>query len=114
MLIYKILLPGEWTEFEESGAFAGTPADRNSGFQHCATREQVGAVARRVYPDEPDLVLLALDPEPLGESLRWEQAPGRGIFPHVYGPLPRNAVATVYRVPGAGAVEEVLGPPRMG
>ncbi|MFU8853238.1 DUF952 domain-containing protein [Micromonospora sp. SL1-18] len=108
MLIYKILLPAEWAEFETTGRFDGSPFDRSSGFIHCSSREQVGATAMRVFEQEPALVVVALDTQLLGESVRWEDAADGGNFPHVYAALPLSAAVAVYRVAGASSMDEVL------
>ena len=111
MLIYKILLPAEWAEFDATGRFDGSPFDHSSGFVHCSSREQVGRTAMRVFERESALVVVALDTAVLGESVRWEEAPSGEPFPHVYATLPRSAVVAVYRAAEASAVDEVL-PPR--
>ena len=49
VLIYKILLPTEWTEFETTGRFNGSPFDRSSGFVHSSFREQAGGTAMRLF-----------------------------------------------------------------
>jgi uncharacterized protein (DUF952 family) len=108
VLIYKILLPAEWAELEAAGSFDGSPFDRDSGFIHCSSRAQVGATALRVFGQESALVVVAVDTTVLGDSLRWEDASSGGSFPHIYGDLPLNAVAAVYRVAGATAVDEAL------
>jgi uncharacterized protein (DUF952 family) len=108
VLIYKILLPAEWAAFETTGAFDGSPFDRGSGFVHFSSREQVGSTARRVFGQEPALVVVAVDTQMLGDSVRWEDAPDGGPFPHVYASLPLSAVVAVYQVSGAAAVDEVL------
>jgi uncharacterized protein (DUF952 family) len=95
MRIYKILLPGEWAEFEASGRFDGSPLDRSSGFIHCSSGDQVAATARRVFPHEPVLVVVAVDADALGDAVRWEPVPDGGVFPHVYAPLPMSAVVEV-------------------
>lgn len=107
MLIYKILLPAEWAAFEAAGRFDGSPFDRESGFVHCSSREQVGATALRFFPDEPALVVAAIDADVLGASVRWEES-ADGVFPHVYAPVPRAAVTAVYEVAGAAEVGRVL------
>ena len=104
MPIYKILLPAEWAEFEAAGVFEGSPLDRADGFVHLSTGEQVGPTARRFFAGAADLVVLAVDPGPLGERLRWEESPHGGTFPHLYAPLPLTAVLEVHRFPGAEAV----------
>jgi uncharacterized protein (DUF952 family) len=108
MLIYKILLPPEWAEFEARGHFTGSPFDLTSGFIHCSSRVQVGATAGRVFPDEPALAVVALEAEKLGHAVRWESTPDGDAFPHVYAPLPMGAVAAVYHVAGAGQVDALL------
>jgi uncharacterized protein (DUF952 family) len=108
MLIYKILLPSEWAEFEATGRFDGSPFDRSSGFIHCSSREQVSGTAQRVFGDEPELVVVAVDAQMVGESLIWEAAADGGRYPHVYAPLPLNAVAAVYRVAGAPSVDDLV------
>ncbi|MFC7241895.1 DUF952 domain-containing protein [Catellatospora aurea] len=110
MLIYKILLPSEWAAFERAGRFDGSPFDHESGFIHLSSREQVAATALRVFGNEPELVVAAVDTQAVEESLRWEESRDRGVFPHVYGPLPRSAVIAVHHVAGAAAVEETLPP----
>jgi uncharacterized protein (DUF952 family) len=47
VLIYKILLPSQWAEFEAAGRFDGSPFDRSCGFIHCSSREHVGGTALR-------------------------------------------------------------------
>jgi uncharacterized protein (DUF952 family) len=111
VLIYKILLPAEWAEFEAAGRFEGSPVDRRDGFIHCSSRIQVGGTARRFFSQEPALVILAVDADMLGHSVRWEAASdGKGVFPHVYGVLPRDAVAAVHHVSDASSVDETLPP----
>jgi len=109
VLIYKILLPAEWAAFEAADRFDGSPFDHSSGYIHCSSREQVGATAARFFADEPALIIVALDAERLGSHLRWEQAPEGGSFPHVYAPLPSDAVVAVHHVAGAATVDETVG-----
>ena len=90
MLIYKILLPDEWSQFEAAGRFDGSPLDASSGFVHCSSGEQVAATTSRYFAGAGELVVVALDTAKLGETVRWEHS-----FPHVYGPLPLSAVVEV-------------------
>lgn len=75
MLIYKILLPDEWAAFEAAESFDGSQFDRDSGFIHCSSREQVRHTPMRVFPHEPALVVAAIDTTVLGDFVRWEDAP---------------------------------------
>lgn len=114
VLIYKILLPPEWAQFEADGRFDGSPFDHRSGFIHCSSREQVGATAMRVFANEPALVVVVLDAELLGPHVRWEGAPGGEDFPHVYASVPLDAVVAVHRVAGAALVGPALQRPAQG
>ena len=109
MLIYKILRPSEWQQFEIDGRFEGSPDDRRDGFIHCSSRVQVGATALRHFADQAELIVLALDADTIESVLQWEPSSSGELFPHVYAPLPRKSVVQVHHVSGAAAVDDVLG-----
>ena len=73
--------------------------DSDIGFVHLSTRAQVHLPANRIFAGRSDLVLLYLDPDRLGSPLRWEPGvpgdPAAMVFPHLYGPLPVEAVVGV-------------------
>jgi uncharacterized protein (DUF952 family) len=78
----------------------------STGFVHLSTPEQVHLPANRLYAGRADLVLLRLDPALLTSPIRWEPGvatdPAAMVFPHLYGPLPVEAVISVTRyLPGA-------------
>jgi len=108
VLIYKILLPAEWADFEAEGRFDGSADDLRDGFIHCSSREQVGATARRFFSAEPELFLAVIDSGSLGDAVRWEPASNGELFPHVYMPLPISAVIGVHRVEGASKLDDIL------
>jgi uncharacterized protein (DUF952 family) len=108
VMIYKILLPEEWDRFAAAGQFDGSSFDRESGFIHLSSRDQVADTARRVFADDPLLVVAAIDEHLVSESLRWETASSHGTFPHVYGVLPLAAVVGTFLVAGASGIDDVL------
>jgi uncharacterized protein (DUF952 family) len=87
IMIYKILLPSEWAQFQPAEHFAGSALDRRSGFVHRSARGQLAATARRFFRDEPLLIVVGLDEAALAD-VRWEATPDGQSFPHVYGPCP--------------------------
>ncbi|OJF11289.1 DUF952 domain-containing protein [Couchioplanes caeruleus] len=108
MLVYKILLSGEWSRFQASGSFDGSPFDRSSGYIHLSTREQVAGTAERRFADEGALVLLGVEADAFGDKLRWEMMPNGGPYPHLYDCLTLDDVVAVHHAPDAAAVEETL------
>ncbi|MGV9450455.1 DUF952 domain-containing protein [Streptomyces sp. NPDC003635] len=69
---------------------------REEGFIHCSTRVQLPGVAASFFSDLDDLVVLVVDPDRLRVPVRYEAAePGGEEFPHVYGPIPVDAVVGV-------------------
>ncbi len=92
MLIYKIFRGPEWGELERTGQTRGAPVDLADGFIHFSTAEQVAETARRHFANQTGLVLAAIDTEQLGAALKWEPSRGGADFPHLYAPLPLEAV----------------------
>ncbi|MER5385752.1 DUF952 domain-containing protein [Streptomyces sp. NPDC002688] len=91
-----------WDAARASGAFEMSTRGRTlqeEGFIHCSLRHQLPAVAAMLYgsytgPDE--LVVLVVDAERLDVPVRFEaMEPGGEEFPHIYGPIPVDAVADV-------------------
>lgn len=84
MLIFKIFRADEWQDLVDHGETDGAPVDIADGFVHFSTAEQVAETAAKHFAGEDGLVLLALDPETLGEALKWEVSRGGALFPHLY------------------------------
>jgi uncharacterized protein (DUF952 family) len=101
-LIYTLVRAADWAAAEAAGAYAGSADDRRDGFLHFSDAAQLRATAAKHRAGVPDLLLVAVDPTRLGDALRWEAAAGGsrpGLFPHLYGRLPVDAVASVTRLP---------------
>ncbi len=91
-LIFHMCRRDEWEEARSRGTYAGSSQDRQDGFIHFSTAEQLPGSARKHRAGQPDIVLLAVDPAPLADALRWEPSRGGALFPHLYGSLPVSAV----------------------
>ncbi len=87
MLIYKILRAVEWQALQQAGQTPGAPVDVADGFVHFSTADQARETAARHFAGETGLLLLALEAESLGDTLKWEPSRGGALFPHLYGPL---------------------------
>lgn len=94
-MIYKICHRDEWEAAERAGAYGGSPADRKDGFIHFSRSPQVMGTLNKWYAGAGDLVLVAVNPDPLGAALIYEASRDGALFPHLYGPLPLAAVQWV-------------------
>jgi uncharacterized protein (DUF952 family) len=65
------------------------------GFIHCSHADQVARSANRHYGDADELLAVCLDADRLGPALRVEPSQGGELYPHIYGPIPPDAVAGV-------------------
>nr|WP_240940039.1 DUF952 domain-containing protein [Planosporangium flavigriseum] len=98
----------EWAAAEVRGAYAGSADDERDGFIHLSGPDQVVETAARHFAGRTDLTLLAVDPQRLGDDLRWEPSRGGALFPHLYAPLPVDAVVAVRAVPDDRPVAEAV------
>ncbi|MGW0179997.1 DUF952 domain-containing protein [Nocardia sp. NPDC003345] len=111
--LVHLCTPGEWATAQQLGAHR-PPSLVSEGFVHLSTPAQVHLPANRLFAGRDDMVLLRLDPARLGAPVRWEPGvPGDDPdmrFPHLYGPLPVEAVVAVreYR-PGPDGRYAALG-----
>jgi uncharacterized protein (DUF952 family) len=97
--IYKICTSSEWAEAERAGIYRGSAADLKDGFIHFSTAEQATETAAKWFAGQPDLVLIAVASEMLGDKLKWEPSRGGALFPHLYSELSLKAVLRVVPLP---------------
>jgi uncharacterized protein (DUF952 family) len=96
--VLHIASSADWDAARAAGAIR--PASLESeGFVHCSTRAQLPATLARHFRGAGDLVLLVLDSAVLGDALRWDEGHPGEAFPHVYAPIPLDAVTAVEHVP---------------
>jgi uncharacterized protein (DUF952 family) len=94
---FKVLTAGQWLQFEADGLFDGAPVDLADGYIHLSTAEQLEETISRHFAGQPGLVVAEIDLIHLGGNVRWEPSRGGALFPHVYGPLPIEAVSGTTR-----------------
>jgi len=97
--IYKILPRAEWTAAQAAGRFEGSAVDHQDGYIHFSTAAQAPETARRYFAGLPDLVVLEVEGDDLGEALKWEPSRGGDLFPHLYASLSVNDVRAVHEAP---------------
>ena len=98
--LYHLALGPEWQAARADGEYRRSTRGRSLeevGFIHLSNAHQVEATAALFYGDLPAgaVLLLTIDPQRLAAAaleVRFEQAGGGEPFPHLYGPLPLEAV----------------------
>lgn len=98
MKLVHLCSADEWSDAQTRGEHRPESLT-SSGFVHLSTPEQVHLPANRLYGGRVDLVLLVVDAARLTAPVRWEPGvptdPESMLFPHLYGPLPVEAVIHV-------------------
>jgi len=95
------LVPSDYWESQPTDRLY-TPADfAREGFIHCTRgEEQIAVVANRYYRnDQRQWLILVLEEYAITSEIKYE--PGRDglLYPHIYGPLNREAVINVLPMP---------------
>ncbi|GAA4886700.1 DUF952 domain-containing protein [Actinomycetospora straminea] len=102
-MILHLCSRGELEAARRDGA-RRPPSLAEVGFVHCSDPGTVHLPASRLFAGRADVVVLVVDPARLDVPVRWEPGVGPGggedprgpWFPHVYGPLPLDAVVAVH------------------
>jgi uncharacterized protein (DUF952 family) len=95
MRIFHIATLDDWKQAQETGTYTTATYGRTleqEGFIHAARHDQIPGVRDFYYAEvtEP-LIVLEVDTDLLDAEVRDEQV-GDEIYPHVYGPIPTEAV----------------------
>jgi glutathione S-transferase len=88
--VYHLVLRSAWER--DPGQPYRADSLGSEGFIHCSFADQVARSANRFYADATDLLVLTIDPARLTSPLRDEAAGDGQLYPHVYGPINRDAV----------------------
>jgi uncharacterized protein (DUF952 family) len=89
---FKVLTAQQWADFERERVFRGAPIDVADGYIHLSAADQLEATLARHFAGQADLRILEIDLALLDKAVRWEEARGGALFPHLYGELPMHAV----------------------
>lgn len=98
-MIYHVCKAADWQAAKATGPYTGTADDTRDGFIHFSAAEQLRESVARHRAGQDGLVLLVVDPDALGDALKWEPSRGGALFPHLYGALPATAVVATHDLP---------------
>lgn len=102
-MIYHITHRRAWQTALGTGQYVAESLT-TEGFIHCSTHSQILPVAENFYKGQEGLILLVVEPARLSSPLKWESPSGGSsppgvpqgeLFPHIYGPIPIDAVSHV-------------------
>lgn len=95
MLIYHIVLPEDWAAFDTDLYVARSL--ETEGIIHCSFANQLDAVIKRYYAAVAEVVVLEIETERLMSRVVNEASTANEIYPHIYGPVNRDAIVKVSR-----------------
>jgi uncharacterized protein (DUF952 family) len=90
-MIYHIATSEDWNLHLTNTTYMPQAFSRE-GFIHCSTKGQVQGVLQRYYAGVSNLVLLHIDEAKLSAALKYEEASNHEFFPHVFGPINKEAI----------------------
>ncbi len=96
-MLYHLVKVDYWEAHEIQTAY--TPETYSEeGFIHLSTQSQVAGVLERYYQNVRPLLLLHLDETRFTAPLTFEPSTNGELFPHLYGPLNRDAIVSVEEI----------------
>lgn len=93
-MIYHIATSEDWNLHLTNSTYEPL-AYVKEGFIHCSTKGQVPGVLQRYYSGVKNLILLHIDETKLIVELKYEEGTNKEQFPHVFGPINKDAIVTV-------------------
>ena len=95
MIIYHIARKTSVQDLSDGEEYTGDTL-KTEGFIHCSTAAQVMVVANQRFKGQSGLVLLCIEMDLVNPEIRFENLEGgNNLFPHIYGPLNREAIRKI-------------------
>ena len=85
-IIYHMADAATWSQQKAAG-YPGSADDQRDGFIHFSTAATVRESAAKHRTGVEGLVLLAVPVERVADALKWEEARGGVLFPHLFRAL---------------------------
>lgn len=95
MKILHITQPQVWKDAQSKGIYKADTL-KSDGYIHCCLPDQLDGVLQQWFQGAAGLVILEVDTDKLSDKVVYENLEGGAEkFPHIYGPIPLEAVITV-------------------
>ena len=98
------MLPEVWEVIEGTASYSAESFE-TEGFIHCSFIDQLKGVLERYYSAAEAVVILEIDPSKVLSEVRVEASTNDEMYPHIYGPINMDSVASV-SVRNLGAVQD--------
>ena len=85
--VYRIFKKNEFDDFIRNLVFKGNVIDKNSGFIHMSTKNQIKGTLNLYFKEEKEIYIVKFRVSNLGNLLKWEKSRNNDLFPHYYGTL---------------------------
>jgi uncharacterized protein (DUF952 family) len=108
--IYNLCRAADWEAAKTKGIYEGSADDHRDGFIHFSTGAQVAKSAAKHRAGQSNVLLLTVPARSLGAELAWEPSREGELFPHLYGPLPIDAVERVDELPLSAEGKHIFPP----
>ncbi|HTH52263.1 MAG TPA: DUF952 domain-containing protein [Pyrinomonadaceae bacterium] len=95
MRIYHIVLADDWAAWDTDLYRARSL--EVEGFIHCSFENQLDSVIDRYYKGASEIVVLEIETDALMSRTVNEPSTANEIYPHIYGPVNRDAIVSVER-----------------
>ncbi|MDP4198540.1 MAG: DUF952 domain-containing protein [Bacteroidota bacterium] len=94
--IYHFITKSDLDQHLDAKVFR-VPSLAGQGFIHCSKIDQVLDVANYIAPYSEEMLLLEIDEAKVLPEIRYENLEGgERLFPHIYGPLNRDAILAIH------------------
>jgi uncharacterized protein (DUF952 family) len=87
-----MVLPEDWAAFDTD--LYRAKSLETEGFIHCSFAGQLDGVIKRYYARESEVVILEIETDALMSRVVNEPSTGSEIYPHIYGPVNRDAIVS--------------------
>ena len=95
--IFHICTKQSWQEQSNAKDYIHDSLESEK-FIHCSHKEQLGGVLNRYFSELDDLLLLKIDSNKVAALIKSEIAPDGDYFPHIYGPLNKDAIIEIQEI----------------
>jgi len=96
-IIYHICTRESWEAQSENKIYVHDSLEEED-FIHCSESQQVEGVLERYFKDENNLLMLAIESKKLISKLQYDAAPNGEFFPHIYGPINKDAIVAIKKI----------------